>query len=778
MKHPAIYRLAVLALALALCMPAAALAEELGEVSLNDPVVCAGEPAEAVEEAEDGPETVWTEAEIAPEPVEAPVEEIDEAELPAVEPAEAEAPDAGAISAPEDAADFENARTFEIKMGLGETYPIGAALQALQSDNTDVVTVDVEAATMRAVGLGTARVAAMNRASDVAVATVQVLNAPESLSLGMTTLTLGKGETLQLQAALPEGTGASRVAWSSSKSSVVKVSKAGLLTAKKTGTAVITAKVYSGAKAKIAVKVVKAPSSVQLSASKLVLDLNGTGALKAKLSKGSASAITWISSDGDVVAVDAEGGLRAVRAGTAVVRARTYNGLSAKCQVRVLEGSSPTVFSLGVEKLTLGKGEKTQLTPSFGAGECAVLSYSSNRKSVATVTSKGVIAGKKAGYADITVKTHNGLKATVRVRVVKAPTKVALSAKKLSVEVGQTTQLTAKVTSGASSVLTWKSSDPGVATVDAEGRVTGVKAGTATVAVKTFNNKYAKCAVTVVEPAQQPETPDEPAPESSSDSQAAAMAARLRASSALGGKHDAIASVVELLVNAGFEPAFAAGVGANIYAEGTYGLFESSKYIKNYQKRPRYFCYLDGGEYYTKGNGEYQLTAVYLSPEEAETYTGDAEVRLRYGEENYYRDNFSGKYVQDIKLTDLEALVNALSADGWKGKFGLGIVQWTGARTRTLTAMYRKHADANGNLTKERVAAAENEMILYDFKGDYARVYTNWKSENAGKLTGAEAARSAGALVCTKYEIPVDKESKAVTRGAKAQEIYGIMMGE
>ena len=121
--------------------------------------------------------------------------------------------------------------------------------------------------------------------------------------------------------------------------------------------------------------------------------------------------------------------------------------------------------------------------------------------------------------------------------------------------------------------------------------------------------------------------------------------------------------------------------------------------------------------------------------------------------------------------------METLAAGKWEGKFGLGIVQWTGARTKTLVTFYRKHAGSSATITKEQVIAAENEMILYDLKGSYSSVYTAWKKANSA-LNTAEAAQSAGALVCTKYEIPANKEQKAVTRGAKAADIYKIMTGQ
>ena len=48
---------------------------------------------------------------------------------------------------------------------------------------------------------------------------------------------------------------------------------------------------------------------------------------------------------------------------------------------------------------------------------------------------------------------------------------------------------------------------------------------------------------------------------------------------------------------------------------------------------------------------------------------------------------------------------------------------------------------------------------------------------SVGALDTVDAAYSGGALVCTKYEIPVDKNAKAIIRGNKAKEIYQIMVG-
>ena len=703
-----------MAMALALALPAGALAEELGEMDLYDPVIYAGEVEPAAEAA----------AEEAP-----------------AEPAQA-----GEATAP-----IEEA-----------TAPVEEA------------TAPVEAA-----GAPEADEAAADEAEEIAAPAEDLL--ATALSFHGKTLKIGKGEIRPLVIPAPESAPAVAVTYASSKKSVAAVDQSGNVYGKKTGSAVITAVAATGEKAACKVKVVKAPSKVTLSDAKLVLNAGESRALAAKLPSGTASLITWASSDPAVATVDANGNVTAVGAGTATVGARTFNGKKATCKVAVLAGSAPTSLSLGATKLSLGVKEKYQLAPAVGEGQAALFAYASSKKSVATVSSKGVITAKKAGTARITVTTHNGLKATLTVKVAKAPSKVTLSASTLTLEAGRTAALAAKLPSGTASTIAWESSDEAVATVDADGVVTALALGETVIRARTFNGKSAACRVNVTtteataEPDPTPAPTDPGATPTPATPAVAKMAANIRASS-LGGKRDAIASVVTILINAGFEPAFAAGVGANVYAEGTYGKFESSRYITNYQKRPRYFCYLDGGDYYTSKNGSYVLTAVYMSEEEMATYTGKAEARKRFGPENFYMDNFSNRYVQDIDLTKLEAFIEALAAGNWEGKFGVGIVQWTGGRTKKLVQMYRKHAGSGSGITAAQVMAAENEMILYDLKGDYANVYSAWKSANSSRDTAA-AARSAGALVCTKYEIPVDKESKAVTRGNKAAEIYQIMMG-
>ena len=159
----------------------------------------------------------------------------------------------------------------------------------------------------------------------------------------------------------------------------------------------------------------------------------------------------------------------------------------------------PTIESTPVaavaEAATIKLNKKTA-TVNVGAtvklkvnGTKKTVKWSTSKKSVATVSSKGVVTGKKAGKATITAKV-NGKKYTCKVTVKEAP---KLNKTKATVYVGKT--VTLKVT-GTAKKVTWSTSKKSVATVSSKGKVTAKKAGTATITAKVGTKKLT-CKVTV-----------------------------------------------------------------------------------------------------------------------------------------------------------------------------------------------------------------------------------------------------------------------------------------
>jgi len=84
-----------------------------------------------------------------------------------------------------------------------------------------------------------------------------VVAAPKKVSLGVKELTLGKGEACQLTPTITKGSHAS-FTWASENKSVARVSKEGLVTGRKRGTAAITVRTQNGRTASVTVTVMGA----------------------------------------------------------------------------------------------------------------------------------------------------------------------------------------------------------------------------------------------------------------------------------------------------------------------------------------------------------------------------------------------------------------------------------------------------------------------------------------------------------------------------------------
>ena len=133
--------------------------------------------------------------------------------------------------------------------------------------------------------------------------------------------------------------------------------------------------------------------------------------------------------------------------------------------------------------------------------------WASDNTDVATVDEDGIVTAVKAGTATITVsvKGQPEIKATCTITVKSstiAVTKLTLSESSAEVSVGKTLTLSCTIepTDATNKELIWSSSDETIATVDAQGVVSGVKAGTVTITVASKSNPSvtATCTVTVV----------------------------------------------------------------------------------------------------------------------------------------------------------------------------------------------------------------------------------------------------------------------------------------
>lgn len=187
--------------------------------------------------------------------------------------------------------------------------------------------------------------------------------------------------------------------------------------------------------------------------------------------------VQWSSNKPQVVSVDANGVITAVKGGKAVITARTKRK-EFRCKVKVV--------GFNTNHLTMSRGSTYTLKVKNGT----TMTWSSSNEKVAKVTKKGVVKAKKTGKAVIKCRTAN--------RTIKCKVYVAsLGTTSLRLAVGTQYQMAVNYSGDA---CYWSSANPGVASVDANGVITATGySGTTTVTCRTGRATLA-CAVQAVSP--------------------------------------------------------------------------------------------------------------------------------------------------------------------------------------------------------------------------------------------------------------------------------------
>lgn len=227
-------------------------------------------------------------------------------------------------------------------------------------------------------------------------------------------------------------------------------------------------------------------------------------------------AVTWFTSNSSVATVS-NGTVTGVKAGTADITARITVGntdYTAVCKVTV---TSPSV-KLNKTTITLEVGEDETLKPTVLPSGTEVL-FDSENTNVATVDENGKVEAKAVGTATITAKmlldgvTYKA-ECKVTVKAITPEIKLNKNSATITLPDDSTVTLTATTKPTGEEVI-WKSSKEAVATVDENGEVTGVAAGTTTITAKIHVNGKdytATCTVTVKEAEPEPDPDPNPNP--------------------------------------------------------------------------------------------------------------------------------------------------------------------------------------------------------------------------------------------------------------------------
>ncbi|MBR4830134.1 MAG: Ig-like domain-containing protein, partial [Muribaculaceae bacterium] len=385
------------------------------------------------------------------------------------------------------------------------------------SDNPAIATVSVDGV-VTAVSPGTVNITATTTDGSNLSATCKVTvneRQATSIVLDKSSLSLYVSQTSQLTATVyPADTGNKTVAWTSSNPSVATVDQNGLVTALVAGNATITATTTDGSdlSATCAVTVNNMlATSITVAPSSLTLDMDQSYQLTATVYPANTTnkAVTWTSSDPAIATVSSDGVVTAVSPGIVNITATTADGsnLSATCKVTVNERIA-TGITMNKTSLSLYVSQTSQLTATVYPADTGnkTVAWTSSDPSVATVDQNGLVTALVAGNATITATTTDGsnLSATCAVTVNNMlANSITVAPSSLTLDMDQSYQLTATVypANTTNKAVTWKSSDPAIATVSSDGVVTAVSPGIVNITATTADgsNLSATCKVTVNE---------------------------------------------------------------------------------------------------------------------------------------------------------------------------------------------------------------------------------------------------------------------------------------
>jgi len=290
--------------------------------------------------------------------------------------------------------------------------------------------------------------------------------------------------------------------WTSSDSSIAKVSDNGEIVALKSGDTTITIK--SGKETvtyKIHIDKVDDSllvTNVKMESNTIELEKNKTYDMKVTFTPSTVSNIelTWFSSDEKVATVN-NGIITAVAPGSCVVTVKTANGNIDNCLVKVLgDGNYNPVEEIKINStdVSLNKGTSYNISYEVVPSESAnLITWVSSNKEVATVEN-GIIYALAGGETQISAKSGDIVRTiTIKVNGGVVEPKVVLNNNNIGLKIGQSYNLSVKNNVS----VTWKTSNANVAVVDDNGTVVGIAAGQALITATSSDGETDECTVTV-----------------------------------------------------------------------------------------------------------------------------------------------------------------------------------------------------------------------------------------------------------------------------------------
>lgn len=438
-----------------------------------------------------------------------------------------------------------------VGMNIGEEqiitaqiFPAGVS-QEIQVTSSNLMVASVEQIngkwTLKGIQQGTANIVVKPKDGSALSATltvtvgniisnIEIVSTPEGVH------DLGIGRTLQLTAVLtPENATYRNIEWKTSDAAVAVVSANGLVGAAGTSAtyarkAVITATAKDGNGATATYDVWVRPLATALrvehsglAVTELYFDSKaGDQQLVAKVDplNIACSTVNWSSDNATVVSVDETGKLKLLNQGKATITAKTIDGSAKVATVlvhvvnQVQPGEKITVTGQS-DPAVLASGRTTSLKAALPKGkESLPYEWVSETPALVSVNQNGVvtafasITSVQTAFVTVVMKDGSGLRSTP-FPILVYPSATSLSVgrdeggkvttvKDMTIGIGQVTQLIAIPNpSTASAHVDWKSTNAGIASVAADGKVTGHKRGQVAITATARDGSGLQTTVTV-----------------------------------------------------------------------------------------------------------------------------------------------------------------------------------------------------------------------------------------------------------------------------------------
>ncbi|AJD92224.1 hypothetical protein JMA_29070 [Jeotgalibacillus malaysiensis] len=239
-------------------------------------------------------------------------------------------------------------------------------------------------------------------------------------------------------------------------------------------------------------------SKVTLNPSAVGIKIGESTLLSAVITPADATnpTVQWSSSNAETATVDQDGKVTGHSIGTAVITATSENGgFKATTEVQV-KPINVTSVKLDKSTNTLKIGETDTLTATISPSNATnkTVSWTSSDNAIATVTGEGIVEAKSVGTAIITVKSEDGEFTDVYTLTVKPinVTSIKLDQTSGTLIEGESTTLQATVSpdNATNKEVTWSSSEPAIAEVDANGNITALSAGNAKIIATATDGGY------------------------------------------------------------------------------------------------------------------------------------------------------------------------------------------------------------------------------------------------------------------------------------------------